>query len=124
MYYTGVVKLPQSCQLMVLPCGNKRMFQGRQYLSFSRCCFRGFRSPWMRCCVVGCVVPNILRTAVPSSARALHSLSLAHKAPTVLTMLGNYTPSNTAAHPRRHESLDSTETVETGKRGQKLATAL
>jgi hypothetical protein len=50
----------------------------------------------------------------------MHSLPLAHKAPTVLTTLGNYTPSNTAAHPRIHESPSSTETVETGKRGSKI----
>jgi len=66
------------------------------------------------------VIPNILRTALSSSARGLHSLTLADAAPTVL----NYTPSNTAAHPRRHKSSDSTGTVETGKRGHKLATAL
>jgi hypothetical protein len=47
-------------------------------------------------------------------------LTLAGEAPTVLRTLGNYTPINTAVHPRRYKSPDSTETVETGKRGKKI----
>jgi len=43
-YHTGIVKLPQSRQLMMWPCGNNRMFQGQQYLSFSNCCSSRFRS--------------------------------------------------------------------------------
>jgi hypothetical protein len=51
-------------------------------------------------------------------------LTLAEEAPTDLKTFENNTPSNTAAQPRRHESPDSIETVETGKRRQKLATRL